>query len=135
MHNLSMNLRHNKAPQTSLRVLVVDDEPFIRTTVSMMLSLEGHQVETAADGEDGLRLAAGQLPDVILTDLHMQRLDGLALLAAVRANPALAHTRVVLLTGETAAELAARAGPRADAELTKPFTRAQLLAALRPGPC
>ena len=39
-------------------VLVVDDEPSIRTTVSMMLTLEGHQVQTAADGDDGLRLAA-----------------------------------------------------------------------------
>ncbi len=115
---------------TPLRVLVVDDEPFIRTTVSMMLALEGHSVETAADGEAGLHLAQQQLPDVIVTDLHMQRLDGLGLLAAVRSNPALAHTRVVLLTGDNPCDVAARAGPRADALLTKPFTRAQLLAAL-----
>ena len=120
---------------TPLRVLVVDDESFIRTTVSMMLTLEGFSVETAADGVDGLHMAQQQLPDVILTDLHMQRLDGLGLIAAVRRNPALAHTRVVLLTGDNPSDVAARPGPRADAQLTKPFTRAQLLAALmcKPG--
>lgn len=115
---------------TPLRVLVVDDEPFIRTTVSMMLTLEGHSVETAADGEAGLRLAEQHLPDAILTDLHMQRLDGLALLAAVRSDPAMVHTRVVLLTGDNRADVLATTGPQADAWLTKPFTRAQLLAAL-----
>lgn len=120
---------------TPLRVLVVDDEPFIRTTVSMLLALEGHSVETAADGAAGLRLAQQQLPDVILTDLHMQHLDGLALLAAVRRNPALAHTRVVLLTGDNPSEVGVKIGPRADAQLTKPFTRAQLLAALLANSC
>ncbi len=116
---------------TPLRVLVVDDEPFIRTTVSMMISLEGHVVETAADGEAGLRLAQQQLPDVILTDLHMPRMDGLALLAAVRNNPAMAHIRVIFLTGDTSTVGAATTGPRADAQLSKPFTRVQLLAALK----
>ncbi|MBP6505350.1 MAG: response regulator [Rhodoferax sp.] len=130
-----MILHHTRPTPMPLRVLVVDDEPSIRTTVSMMLTLEGHQVQTAADGDDGLRLAAQQLPDVILTDLHMPRLDGLALLAAVRGNPALAHTRVILLTGESPAELAVRAGPQADAQLTKPFTRVQLLEALLPKSC
>jgi CheY-like chemotaxis protein len=113
-----------------LRVMVVDDEPFIRTSVAMMLTLEGHCVETAADGEAGLHLAQQQRPDVILTDLRMGRLDGLGLLAAVRSNPALAHTRVVLLTGEAAPAIAAAGAPQADARLTKPFTRAQLLMAL-----
>lgn len=116
---------------TPLRVLLVDDEPFIRTTVSMMLALEGHSVETAADGEAGLRLAQQKLPDVILTDLHMPRMDGLALLAAIRGDPALLHTRVVLFTGENLSDVVATAHALADARLTKPFTRAQLLAALR----
>ena len=114
-----------------LRVLVVDDEPFIRMAVSMMLTLEGHTVETAADGETALRLAEQFLPAVILTDLHMQRMNGLALLAAVRANPAMANTRVVLITGEYSSDTAATAGPKVDCRLTKPFTRAQLLDALK----
>ena len=113
-----------------LRVLVVDDEPSIRMAVSMMLTLEGHTVETAADGETALRLAEQFLPAVILTDLHMLHMNGLALLAAVRGNPAMVNTRVVLVTGEESADTAAMAGPQVDARLTKPFTRVQLLAAL-----
>lgn len=134
--DLPMILHHTRPTPTPLRVLVVDDEPSIRTTVSMMLTLEGHQVQTAADGDDwpcGWPLSSCRMRT--RTDLHMPRLDGLALLAAVRGNPALAHTRVILLTGESPAELAVRAGPQADAQLTKPFTRVQLLEALLPKSC
>jgi len=119
---------------TALRVLVVDDELFIRTSVSMMLTLEGHKVTCAPDGDEALRLALQLRPDVILTDLHMAHLDGMGLLAAVRGNPLLADTRVVLLSGESPSERDAPSALQADARLTKPFTRAQLLAALGPLP-
>ena len=115
-----------------LRVLVVDDEPFIRNTLSMLLTLEGHTVFCAADGIAGLLLAQQQQPDVILTDRYMPQLDGDGLLAAVRGDAALAHTRVVLLTGDvnTATHAGNCVGPQPDALLTKPFTRAQLLEVL-----
>ncbi len=111
-----------------LRCLVVDDEPFVRTTLSLLLRLEGHDVTTAADGQAGLQAALAQLPDVILSDLHMPGMDGQALLAAVRADKRLVRTRIVLLTGDT--QLAPALAGAPDAVLIKPFTREQLHQAL-----
>ena len=83
-------------------------------------------------GVAGLLLAQQQRPDVILTDRYMPQLSGDGLLAAVRGDAALAHTRVVLLTGDVNSAAHARngVGPQPDACLTKPCTRAQLLAVL-----
>jgi CheY-like chemotaxis protein len=117
---------------STLHILVVDDEPFIRDTLSMLLSLEGHTVVSAADGVAGLQMARQLQPDLILTDRSMPNLNGDGLLAAVRGDAALARTRVVLLTGDTSTAVFEGNGvdPQADGCLTKPFTRAQLLAVL-----
>ncbi len=112
------------------RVLIVDDDPSIRTTVAMLLRMEGHEVSVAADGAAGLAAARAAPPEVILSDLHMPGLTGLQLMQAVRAEPLLAATRVVLLTGVTGEPIAAADGSAPDAVLTKPFAREQLLATL-----
>jgi CheY-like chemotaxis protein len=57
-------------------VLVVDDDKEIADTLADILAGEGHTVRTADDGEDGLRLLAERLPDLILLDVEMPRLDG-----------------------------------------------------------
>ena len=117
---------------TSKRILVVDDEPFICTTVVMLLRLEGFTVASAADGRAGFQAALGNPPDLILSDVHMPHMDGYQLLSAVRASAVLKATRVVLLTGEAAPALAGDSGrPSPDGYLGKPFTREQLLAVLR----
>ena len=112
-------------------VLIVDDDPSIRTTVSMLLRMEGFDVRLAADGRAGLEAALAAPPDVIVSDLSMPQMGGLELLRAVGQDAALERTRVVLLTGmagERIVPLDAGAAP--DAVLTKPFSRDQLLAAL-----
>jgi CheY-like chemotaxis protein len=112
-------------------VLIVDDDPSIRTTVSMLLRMEGFEVRSANDGRAALEAALAAPPDVILSDLHMPMMSGLELLAAVRGAPPLAHTRLVLLTGAADESIAPAAnGAVADAVLTKPFSRDQLLATL-----
>ena len=58
------------------RVLVVDDEPFIPTTVSMLVTLEGCEVHTAADGRAGLQAALDNPPDLILSDISMPHMGG-----------------------------------------------------------
>ena len=117
---------------TSKRILVVDDEPFIRTTVAMLLRLEGFAVASAADGRSGLQAALVNPPDVILSDVNTPHMNGHQLLAAVRDHAALRATRVVLLTGELGQAPGAGHGPAtADAYLVKPFTREQLLQVLR----
>ena len=66
------------------RVLVIDDDEEIRTIVQHMLVGEGHQVEAAVDGAEGLRLFGKRPPDLVLTDINMPGLDGHDVIAAIR---------------------------------------------------
>ncbi len=66
------------------RVLVIDDDEETRTLVKRMLVGEGHQIEEAPDGAEGLRLFGKGRPDVVLTDINMPGLDGHDVIAAIR---------------------------------------------------
>lgn len=79
-------------------VLVVDDDEDIRDVVSLRLGVAGHEVVTADDGEDGLRQARECLPDLILLDIQMPRLNGIDVCRRLKADPDLAGIAVVLLT-------------------------------------
>lgn len=79
------------------RVLVVDDEEIARTNLEYILQKDGYQVDTAASALEALDKLKGQEFDVVLTDLKMERMDGLQLLEAIKAQaPA---TEVVMITG------------------------------------
>jgi CheY-like chemotaxis protein len=67
-----------------VRVLVVDDEPGIRATVSAMLEIEGYDVAEASNGADALQAVEVTLPDVILLDMRMPILDGWEFAAEMR---------------------------------------------------
>ncbi len=85
-------------------ILVVDDDPDIREIVSLVLAGEGHEVRSAADGIEALELLrAGLGPSLVLLDMMMPRLDGESFLQQMRANPALAATRVIILSGQVGA--------------------------------
>ena len=71
-----------------VRVLIVDDEPDIRATVSAMLEIEGYEVAEAANGADALHALEDRLPDVILLDMRMPVLDGWGFAAELPAKPA-----------------------------------------------
>jgi len=106
------------------RVLVVDDTPSIRFLIRTNLELAGFEVEEAVDGVDCLdRLARAEtLPDVITVDVMMPRLDGVATVSAIRANPVTRHIAVVMVStqGHPAdIQRGTRAG--VDAYVTKPF--------------
>ncbi|MER5479471.1 response regulator transcription factor [Streptomyces sp. NPDC002734] len=83
-----------------IRVLLVDDQPLIRSGFRALLSLETdiEVVAEAGDGEEGLALAARHLPDVMLVDIRMPVLDGIATTRRVAADPALAGVHVVVLS-------------------------------------
>lgn len=66
------------------RILVVDDEPLIRRTMSIMLTQEGYDVATAADGFDALKQIKVSIPDVIISDLNMPQMSGFEFLSVVR---------------------------------------------------
>jgi PAS domain S-box-containing protein len=112
-------------------VLVVDDNADMREYVSGLLTTD-YAVLTAVDGREGLELARAQLPDLVLTDVMMPRLDGFGLLSGLRADPATMHIPVVMLSarsGEEATSVGLEAG--ADDYLVKPFSARELQARVR----
>jgi two-component system cell cycle response regulator len=78
--------------------LVVDDSPSIRSWLSMRLRTQGYEVDEAPDGETGADKAVAEVPDVVVTDLHMNGMSGVQLCRIVRSEPTTAHIPVVLLT-------------------------------------
>lgn len=122
------------AAATRLKVLVIDDSQTIRRSAETLLSAAGYSVVTAADGYEALARVVEETPDLIFIDIMMPRLDGFQTCALIKANPRYAATPVVMLSSKDG--LFDRARGRlagADDYLTKPFTRDELLGALRAG--
>jgi CheY-like chemotaxis protein len=120
----------NGHPASPRSVLVVDDEPDMLVNVARILRRGRYECVTAGSGEEAIALLQRQRPDLILTDLRMPGMDGLALLRAVRRH--FPPTPVVIFTAyasEATAQEALAAG--ASAFLPKPFTGAQLLETVR----
>ncbi len=110
-------------------VLIVDDDPFIRklivTTLEGVSSFDLHE---AGDGEEAVRVARSEGPRLVFLDIDMPRLDGIEACRQMRAEPAMAGSKIVMLTAsadESARSRAAAAG--ADRFLTKPFSPLDLL--------
>jgi diguanylate cyclase (GGDEF)-like protein len=111
-----------------MKILIVDDEPGTRLTVSEAVERLGHRALQAADGEEGLRAFEFHHPEILITDWAMPELDGTELIARIRDRE-LDHdyTYILLLTGragEAASREAVRAG--ADDVLAKPLDAAEL---------
>lgn len=112
---------------TENTVLVADDEQDIIDLVRFRLEHDGYLVISAHDGEAALELARVKHPDLCILDVVMPKLSGLEVLAQLRADPATASTRVILLTAR---------GQDADVDrgfelgahdyVTKPFSRREL---------
>ncbi len=81
------------------RILVVDDEQDVADSLAIMLSLEGHDVKVAYDGETALALVVDFIPHVILVDLGMPRMDGYALARKLRQRKELARAQLVAVSG------------------------------------
>ena len=113
------------------RVLVIEDEAPLRANLVRILSAEGHEVRAAADGDEGLRSAQHSAPDLVICDILMPRVDGYAVLAALRSHPATAGVPFVFLTASADKEDLARGlASGANDYVTKPFRIADLLAAV-----
>lgn len=87
-----------------LKILVVDDSTSVATIISVALKKEGYQVMEANDGVDGLKMAIAEKPDLILCDSVMPKMDGFALLRALRANQGTAAIPAILLTSKASGE-------------------------------
>ncbi|MFI5234770.1 MAG: response regulator [Gemmatimonadales bacterium] len=106
------------------RILVIDDEAAVRTLMRRFLTREGFIVDEAASGTAGLALARTTRPDAITLDVMMPGMDGWEVLAALKADPALADVPVIMLTVVDDKKLGYALG--ATEYLTKPIDREQL---------
>jgi DNA-binding response OmpR family regulator len=112
----------------SKRILIVDDEPNIVISLEFLMMREGHEVRVARDGEAGLAAVRTHRPDLVVLDVMMPKLDGFAVLEAVRSDPSLAATRVLMLTAKgREAEQKKGLALGADAYMSKPFSTRELV--------
>jgi two-component system, NtrC family, nitrogen regulation response regulator NtrX len=81
------------------RILIVDDEKYVRGFLREVIAGWGHQVDVAADGREGLRMLVERSYDLVLTDLHMPGLSGLDLIETIRLRGS--SVRVIMLTATT----------------------------------
>jgi len=84
--------------KSKVKVLIVDDDAFLSGIYATKLELEGFAVVSARDGEEGLKAAAKEKPDMILLDVLMPKLDGFEVLKRLKADDALKGTPVIMLT-------------------------------------
>ena len=109
-------------------VLVVDDEPFICRSLSFVLRKGNYHVVEARNGEEALAAVREHKPDLVFMDVMMPKLNGFDVCAAIKQDPELRSTRVILLTAkgqDSDREVGTRAG--ADAYMTKPFSPTKIL--------
>jgi PAS domain S-box-containing protein len=116
------------ADPKAVRVLVIDDEPAVRDLMTRSLASEQIVAVTAADGEEGLRLAREQVPDLIFLDVLMPKMDGWAVLTAIKADDKLRDVPVVMLTMMSDHQMGYLLG--ASEYLTKPVDRNRLLSVM-----
>ncbi|MFE9499356.1 SpoIIE family protein phosphatase [Streptomyces collinus] len=119
-------------PAGTARVLVADDNADMREYLTRLLTGAGYEVTAARDGVEALDFARREIPDLVVSDVMMPRLDGLALLSRLRGDTRTASVPVLLLSaraGQEASIEGLQAG--ADDYLVKPFAAAELLARVR----
>ena len=110
------------------KVLIVDDEADNRELIEHILC-DRFKVLSAPDGEEGLRVARVELPDLILLDITMPKLDGIAVCEALRSNEATKHIPVIMLTASSDSERRIQSFMTgADDFLSKPFRPQELIA-------
>ena len=113
---------------SAVRVLVVEDDPSVRGLLQTLLTAEGYEVATAADGLAALQAASATLPALVLLDLVMPDLGGARVIEQLREDPALAGIPVIVVTGKEEAVPAMKDLLGDDNVVLKPFGVGELLA-------
>jgi two-component system CheB/CheR fusion protein len=122
-------------PLAAQRILIIEDLPDAARSLRMLLTLEGHQVETSPAALDALNRAPRLRPTVIICDIGLPDMDGYELCRRLRDFPELRTTRMIALTGYgQAADVSRALEAGFDLHLTKPVDLGALQDALRPAP-
>lgn len=109
------------------KVLVVDDDPVIVRLLRVNFEMEGFQVTTAGDGEEGLAAVHAERPDIVICDVMMPRLDGIGFVTAMKADAGLATIPIILLSAKAQYSDIEAGLDIADDYVTKPFDPLELL--------
>lgn len=123
-----LGLFKQKKKTGQCKILVVDDEPDLRSTVEYRLKFANFTVVTACNGKEGLEKAAVEEPDLILLDTNMPIIDGHEMLKQLRATPTLKDIPVIMLTAICGPQDIATASSYGIADyVTKPFDFSELM--------
>jgi len=116
----------------SRRILIVDDEPNIVTSLEFLMRGSNYEVLVARNGEEALRHAESFQPDLVLLDLMMPQRSGFEVCQKIRENPALRDVKIVMLTAK-GRDLEKDRGLDlgANAYVTKPFSTKDLMSTVR----
>lgn len=116
----------------SKKILIVDDEPNIVISLEFLMKKEGYTVAVANDGDEALAQVAAFRPDLMLLDVMMPRKPGFEVCETLRADPAHAALKIVMLTAKgRETEVAKGLALGANAYMTKPFSTKELIAKVR----
>jgi DNA-binding response OmpR family regulator len=116
----------------SHRILIADDEPNIVISLEYLLKKEGFEIAVATDGEAVLRLAGEFRPELVLLDIMMPKKSGFEVCEALRADPAQANLKIIMLTAKgRETEVAKGLALGADAYITKPFSTKELIVQIK----
>ena len=122
-----------RVSQKPFNILIADDQPDNLTLLARYLENEGYGYIKAKDGLEVLEKVRNELPDLVLLDINMPNKDGFAVLEEIRADPAIQHIPVIILTAARldSTEMQSGLNMGADDYITKPFDRRELLARIR----
>lgn len=127
-----LKLFKSKKQTSQAKILIVDDEPDLVSTVEYRLKFAECQVVTARNGQEGLAKAAAEAPDLILLDTNMPVMNGHEMLDRLRSDPALREIPVIMLTARCEPQDIGTASSYGVSDyVTKPFDFAQLMEKIR----
>ncbi|MCK2127907.1 response regulator [Thauera aromatica] len=114
------------------KILIADDEQNIVISLEFLMKREGFEVSIAHDGEEAVRRIRAERPDLVLLDVMMPKKSGFEVCQEIKADPALAAVRVLMLTAKGRdTEVAKGLALGADAYMTKPFSTRELVDKVR----
>ena len=127
-----LGLFKSKKEISQMRILIVDDEPDLVSTVEYRLKFADCEVVTAANGQEGLERARAEKPDLILLDTNMPVMNGHEMLERLRADAQLKSIPVLMLTARCEPQdIAAASAHGVTDYVTKPFDFAELMAKIQ----
>ena len=133
MKHVTRPLKKAVERKNKFKILVADDRPDNVTLLTRYLEYEGYENVVARDGLDALNKVRDEMPDLVLLDINMPNKYGFAVLEEIRADPAIEHIPVIILTAARLDPSDIKSGLNlgADDYVTKPFDRHELMARIR----